>query len=149
MDLERELHHALRQLPAPRAPGTLRPRILAAIAREASRPWYMRSFWTWPQSLQTAAAVVACAVIGAGALVLTGIVPLGTALAAAGREMPGWLVAISDALAATTVIVRTVWRLLVLPAATLAFVLVLVTALTSALGWSTLSRLALGGATRP
>ena len=86
--------------------------------------------------------------IGAGTLVLTGILPLDTALAVVGREMPAWLVAVSDAAAAAAVIVRTLWRLLLVPAATLAFVVVLVTALTSALGWSALSRLALGGAAR-
>lgn len=51
-DLEREMHRALAALPAPRAPRSLRPRVLAAIEPVpiVGRPWF-----TWPWPLQVGA----------------------------------------------------------------------------------------------
>ena len=49
----------LRDLPGPRAPRSLLPRVLEAVA-EARRPWYARAWRTWPRAWQ-AASVVACA----------------------------------------------------------------------------------------
>ena len=38
----------LRQLPSPRAPHTLLPRVLAAVEQWTRRPWYARAWFTWP-----------------------------------------------------------------------------------------------------
>jgi hypothetical protein len=53
-DLERRVHDELRRLPAPLAPGTLLPRVLAAVDAWARRPWYARAWFTWPIGWQTA-----------------------------------------------------------------------------------------------
>jgi hypothetical protein len=62
-DLERRVHEELRRLPAPLAPGTLLPRVLAAVDAWARRPWYARAWFTWPLALQAASlALVAIAI---------------------------------------------------------------------------------------
>ena len=53
-DLERRVHDELRRLPAPLAPGTLLPRVLAAVDAWARRPWYARAWFTWPIGLRVA-----------------------------------------------------------------------------------------------
>jgi hypothetical protein len=65
-DLERETDRALKRLPAPRAPRTLAPRVLRAVAARTrpiagARPWFM-----WPLELKLASGVgVVLAVYGA------------------------------------------------------------------------------------
>ena len=58
-DLERLVDRALAELPAPRAPQSLRPRVLAAIdpVPIIGRPWF-----TWPWAAQVASIVAALAV---------------------------------------------------------------------------------------
>jgi len=64
-DLERRVHDELRRLPAPLAPDTLLPRILAAVESWANRPWYARAWFTWPLGWQIASvAALALAVYG-------------------------------------------------------------------------------------
>jgi hypothetical protein len=64
-DLERRVHDELRRLPAPLAPGTLLPRVLAAVEAWANRPWYARAWFTWPLGWQIASvAALALAVYG-------------------------------------------------------------------------------------
>jgi hypothetical protein len=61
-DLERRVGAELRRLPDPRAPGTLLPRVLAAVDAWVNRPWYARAWFTWPLGWQVASvAVVALA----------------------------------------------------------------------------------------
>ena len=60
-DLERVAQRALERLPAPRAPHTLLPRVMAAVQQWTRRPWYARAWVTWPlgwQALSTAALVL-------------------------------------------------------------------------------------------
>lgn len=65
-DLERRLHDELRRLPAPLAPGTLLPRVMAAVDAWARRPWYERAWFTWPLAWQIVSVVlVALAAYGA------------------------------------------------------------------------------------
>ena len=56
-DLERRVHEELRRLPAPLAPSTLLPRVLAAVDALAGRPWYARAWFTWPLAWQLTSAV--------------------------------------------------------------------------------------------
>jgi hypothetical protein len=53
-DLDARVHDALTRLPAPVAPSTLLPRVMAAVQR---RPWYARAWTTWPLPLRIASAV--------------------------------------------------------------------------------------------
>jgi len=81
-EIERRVHEELRRLPAPLAPHTLMPRVLAAVDAWARRPWYERAWFTWPIGWRIASvAVLALAVYG------TFIVP----------PLPGSVVAASNA----------------------------------------------------
>ena len=51
-ELERRVHEELRRLPSPLAPGTLLPRVMAAVDAWANRPWYARAWFTWPLAWQ-------------------------------------------------------------------------------------------------
>jgi hypothetical protein len=72
-ELERLMHRALRALPEPRAPRTLLPRVLAAVAAEASRPWYGRAWASWPLHWQLVSAAVAIMVMAAATVVGPGM----------------------------------------------------------------------------
>jgi hypothetical protein len=64
-DLEQRVDRELRRLPAPRAPHTLLPRVLAAVEAWVNRPWYTRAWFTWPLGWQVASvALVALAFVG-------------------------------------------------------------------------------------
>jgi hypothetical protein len=67
-ELERVTDRALRALPAPRAPRTLLPRVLAAVA-ELSRPWYTRAWLNWPLHWQLVSAMVAAVIVVAATAV--------------------------------------------------------------------------------
>jgi hypothetical protein len=82
---------ALRSLPCPEAPATLLPRVMAAVAAWAQRPWYERAWFTWPLGWQVASAA---------AIVLT---LAGVALGAPAAQ--AMVSAVSDA-AATSVFAR-------------------------------------------
>ena len=56
-ELERLVDRALGQLPAPRAPRTLLPRVMAAVPTPA-RPWHARPWLMWPAGWQIISLVV-------------------------------------------------------------------------------------------
>lgn len=60
-DLEKLLDRELRSLPTPRAPETLMPRVMAAIAARAALPWYQRTWFEWPRGWQVASAALTVA----------------------------------------------------------------------------------------
>jgi hypothetical protein len=101
-DLERIVDRELKQLPAPRAPHTLLPRVLAAVEAWSRRPWYSRAWFTWPLGWQIAS--VALAVGAAYGL--------------------WFLPSAPPALEATTTATRVVWRTLVEPFLVYVFMLV-------------------------
>ena len=56
-ELERWLHQELWKLPELKAPAGLRERVWARLQAEAMRPWWQRSWWHWPKSVQVTAAL--------------------------------------------------------------------------------------------
>ena len=52
--LEKTVHAALRSLPLRQAPATLEARVLAEIARQASVPWWHKSYAYWPLGARVA-----------------------------------------------------------------------------------------------
>ena len=112
----------LRQLPMPRAPRTLLPRVMAATQQWARRPWYARAWLTWPLGWQLASIAVFC-VIGAWAAML-----LPTVEGAAVRLATMYtatttsdMVGIGGHLEATMNAVVILWRIIVRPIAPYAF----------------------------
>src|SRR4051812_21143434 len=65
-----ELDDRLRRLPAPRAPGSLLPRVMAAVEERSLAPWHSRAWVTWPRALQVMSASALVLVI---AVVIWGI----------------------------------------------------------------------------
>ncbi len=66
-DLEREIHAALRRLPAPRAPHSLAPRVMqAVVAASATREGWRQ----WPLAWQLLGLVAACCTAAALALAI-------------------------------------------------------------------------------
>ncbi len=141
-DLESLIDRELRRLPEPRAPRSLLPRVMAAVA-EARRPWYARAWRTWPIGLQIASALGGLVALAAMSLAL----PIVQASLVADSS-PFW----------TDVITRVgrfvmhaedlghaaevVWRALVAPVATAALVPVLMMCAASLALGAALSRLA-------
>lgn len=124
-DLDRELA----ELPRPRAPRTLLPRVLAATTLRA--PVTATGWLTWPRSWQ-AASIAALLALVAGAAWLLSAPP-----------QPVSEMAQSAGQAATTV--RVLWDVLLQPAATYLFVIGIALTLICAAAWAALE-VALGGA---
>jgi hypothetical protein len=120
-ELETLVGQALGELPVPRAPETLLPHVMAAVAAWAERPWYARAWLTWPAPLQIASAAALVLLVAAGAF--------GMAHAAAGHGalMAAIASRIGDAGATVQTIAaacETLWRGLVRPVAPYALALV-------------------------
>jgi hypothetical protein len=122
-DLERVAHRELHRLPAPRAPHTLLPRIMAAVAAAPPRPWYTRAWVTWPPGWR-AASVAALLLLVTGAVLLAPRVEatvsnvIGTVQVFAGG--------VSEAAPVETTAssARILWRTLLEPLATYALIVV-------------------------
>jgi hypothetical protein len=69
-DLEQEIGTALRHLPAPRAPETLLPRVMARVEALTRRPWYSRAWMTWPAAWQVASLAALLLIVGGSSLLL-------------------------------------------------------------------------------
>ena len=63
IDLERLVDAELKRLPAPRAPRTLLPRVLAAVEAQQRHAKPARGWALWPRAWQFAGGVVMAAVL--------------------------------------------------------------------------------------
>ncbi|MBL9135529.1 MAG: hypothetical protein JNK85_06655 [Verrucomicrobiales bacterium] len=57
-ELEQALDRELRQLPGPKAPSTLMPRVLRAIEARERMPWWQKSYASWPWAARLAFLVI-------------------------------------------------------------------------------------------
>ena len=115
-DLETLAARELRRMPAPRAPQTLLPRVLAAVQAWSERPWYAREWFTWPIVWQVAS-VAALIVIVAGGVMVGAMVQAGMQDVAS-RLMPATLTTARQftlALDTTINTTRMLWRTVVQP----------------------------------
>ncbi|MBI1177148.1 hypothetical protein GC207_06875 [bacterium] len=69
--LEQVLHRELRELPDLRAPATLAPRVLAALAARHRAPWWKKSWVDWPPGLRVA--FLSLSLLVTGGLVYLGL----------------------------------------------------------------------------
>ncbi len=146
-DLDELLDRELKRLPPPSAPGTLLPRVMAAVAEQAPAPWYRRAWLTWPPAWQ-AVSIAALAVLIAGIAL---VIP-------SAQQATGNLAALLDGHAATRAIgilramrqvatlMRVSWEVLLQPVAIYVAGLMVAASLVYAAFWTALNRLALGGA---
>jgi hypothetical protein len=78
-NLERLLDRELKRLPDMPAPGSLVHRVMLAVHRRESLPWYRRAWPTWPAALQVSSILVLTVFVG-GLMALT----------AYPEWLPGW-----------------------------------------------------------
>jgi len=130
-DLERKVDAGLKRLPAPRAPRTLLPRVMAVVAARRQAPWYARPWLTWPIPLQALSLIVIAA---AGAAVWTFW---------ADARVASAVVQLKQASA----VVRVLWDVLIGPIAMFVLALTVIVSLACAAAWTAVRHVALGGAT--
>lgn len=127
IDLERLVDRELKQLPVPRAPRSLLPRVMAAVsARPAA--WYARPWLLWPRWLQALSAV-AFAGIAVGAWMLW-------------TEAPQ----LAQRLNQMAAVSRALWNVLFGPLAFIILGLTILVALACAAAWTAVTRVTFGGA---
>ena len=121
IDLETLVDRGLRRLPAPRAPYTLLPRVLAAVQEWSQRPWYARAWFTWPIGGQiVSAAALILIVVGSALLMMSAQSALDQTMA----RLFGGVTPLAHQAEAMLNAARVVWRAVVEPFAGYAVVLV-------------------------
>lgn len=131
-DFDVQLDRELKALPAPRAPRTLLPRVLAATVQNpsAARP---SGWFTWPLAWRLASvAVVLLVATGTWMFAATPPETVSEAATAAGE---------------VATLLRVFWDVMFQPVATYVFILGISLALACALAWAALEA-ALGGASQ-
>jgi hypothetical protein len=130
-DLEKAVDAALRRLPTPRAPETLVPRVMSAVRRR--RPWYERSWLTWPLAWQSSSALVFAVMLAGLAFALPALdeVVGREALRLAGSWPARLSIGVSSVGAAMDA-ASVLWRVIVQPAAGCLIALVAVASMTCA-----------------
>jgi hypothetical protein len=145
-DLERLVDRELRALPAPRAPRTLLPRVMAAVA-SARRPWYSRAWLTWPAAWQAVSVVVLLAAVAGGAMLLPSVRQAMNSLTFV-AEVQGDVAARARDVEVATTAVRVLWNALLAPVVPYAFGLVLLMCAACAVFGTALNHLVFGKALR-
>jgi hypothetical protein len=131
-DLDALLDRELRELPAPRAPGTLLPRVMAASELWAARPWYMRDWFSWPLPLRIAS-VIALVALGYTTWMLRSLpIAAAGALATYAGSFGGDVTGTVERAVVTTSAARVLWRTLVEPFMAYAFGIVILMCLACA-----------------
>jgi hypothetical protein len=155
-ELDRLIDGALRRLPTPHAPDSLLPRVLAAaehlehLERIAGRPWYGRAWVTWPLAWQGVSVAAMALLLATAATLLPALQQvLRYGATAIHLRIPGIVLAARDFADATAAGAPIIWRVLGAPvlgyaAYLAAFLLVMGAA--CVVFWTTLNRVALGGA---
>ena len=129
VDQDERLDRALKGLPAPRAPRSLLPRVLAATVE---RPAPVATGWsTWPIALRVAASVVFLALVALASMFVA--------------APPARVSQAADTAGDVATVVRALWDVMIQPVATYLVVLGISLALACALAWAAFEA-ALGGA---
>ena len=146
-DLERLIDRELRSLPAPRAPRSLLPRVMAAAHAAAERPWYSRAWLEWPVGWQFASALVLLAVVAGGSVVVPHIRDAVETIGFVANVRGDVASSARDVETATTA-VRVLWRTLLAPVVPWAFALVTLMCAACAVFGTALNHLVFGRAFR-
>ena len=146
-DLERQIDRELKALPAPRAPRTLLPRIMAAVEESAQRPWYGRVWLDWPTRWQFASALLLIGMVAGGSALLP---QLRTAVGALSfvADVRGDVADSARKVEVATTTVRVLWQTLLAPVVPWAFALVTLMGAACAVFGTALNHLVFGRAFR-
>ena len=128
--LEQRASERLRTMPSVRAPRTLLPNVLAAIAASRALPWYSRPWLDWPIALQ-ALSMVLVAALGTAAWSLW-----------ADARVTGVIQQLREATSAA----RVLWDVLIGPIAMFVLAVTVIVSLACAAAWTAVRHVALGGA---
>ena len=152
VELEDAIDRELKQLPAPRAPETLLPRVLAATVARPRARWFAQPWLGWPLGWQVAS-VAALVAIGVGLAMLvpalsqpSGPAPAATRLAAPAPA--GRIGTAVEMMANGATLVRVLWQVVIAPVASSLLFLALVFSLACAVLWTALDRFVLGEASQ-
>ena len=145
-ELEKRVERALDSLPAPKAPATLMPRVMQAVAAAAAKPvpWYSRAWLQWPLEAQLASLI---ALTAAGiALWIEGpaMWTWTTNVVSVSPETPAWWASLIKGFGGALAVARLPWRMLE-PVAFYFGLLALIASLAMAASWYAVSRLFSGG----
>jgi hypothetical protein len=124
-DLDGLLDRELKQLPAPRAPQTLLPRVMAATAGRDVQSPEATGWLTWPLTWRVASVAAVALVAYAAWWWLLSAPPSGVSEAA-------------QTAGETATVARVIWDVLLQPVATYIFILGVSLALVSAAAWAAL-----------
>jgi hypothetical protein len=141
IDLEQLLRRELEQLPQPRAPLTLLPRVLAATTHPSvEQP---RGAWLgWPRAWQLLSAAALVALV-AGVWMLVQVLHPGDLLWRPGGEATTRVATAGRSAVDVVTLVRVLWQVVLQPLATYVSALGISLALACAVVWTAVERLAL------
>ena len=142
IDLEQLIDGELKRLPAPRAPRTLLPRVLAAAA--AQQPKAAQGWAVWPRAWQLAGGVAAAVVLGGIWKLAVIAQPFIIEFLPSGGF--GRAAAVTRGAGDAATVVRVLWDVVLQPVATYVSILAISLALACALLWTAVERFAPGGA---
>lgn len=145
-DLQELVDRELKRLPAPRAPRSLLPRVLAATAHaQPERPRY--GWFGWSRAWQVASAALLVALAAAGWMLwpLPAIFEIAAGPAA---TAPSGLTTVVRSASEGAAVVRVLWQVVLQPVATWFAVLAIALTLAGGLLWTALEHFALGGASQ-
>lgn len=144
-ELERRVHRDLASLPAPRAPRTLRPRVLAAVAPQVTgHPWF-----TWPWPLQVSMAVLVAALFAGLVWEWSAMwAAMASAVPAPVQAGAGYLSSLAETGTAVVRLLQLTWTGVVAPMAKLVLLLTVMLCTACAVCLAAFSRVALGGASQ-
>ena len=144
-DLERRVDGALKALPAPAAPRTLLPRVMAAVAHARPAPWYSRAWLTWPRPAQ-AASIALLAVVGAAAWwTMPALAEWTGSLTASFSPLTARLRPETTWIRDGLVVGRVVWDIVLQPLALVLVALAVAVSFLTTAYWSVITRLVPGG----
>ena len=147
LDLERLIDRQLRELPPPRAPRSLLPRVMTAVELAADRPWYTRAWLNWPGGWQVASVLLLIGVVTGGVLILPQLRAAATALTFVADVRGDVATSARDMEVASTA-VRVLWRTLLAPVVPYAFALITLMCAACAVFGTALNHLVFGRAFR-
>jgi hypothetical protein len=146
-ELDEQLDRELRELPGPRAPETLLPRVMLAVAEADAKPWYARAWMTWPREVQVASALLlALVVAGLWSIAPIGFQGIADVVSPAANDIWTRLAAVVRQTEQVATLGRVLWEVLLGPIAAHALVFTVLIAFFCALFWTAVTRLALGEA---
>jgi hypothetical protein len=144
-ELETIIGRELRQLPAPRAPHTLLPRVLAAVHAWTMRPWYERTWFTWSLGWQLASGAALILLVAGGGMLLPGARAAAVVAASTfAAPMIGEVAGVAEGTAVAVNAGAVLWRALFEPLVPYVFGLVVLMCLACATFGSALNHVAFG-----